>query len=111
MYINDTMKTNLDPYKTPIEYWFEQKKEKLIVNTLITLFPLLSLFLVATIGIVHVRHQKARIYLYIFLGIVLFYGASLGLQKLLSFYTIPVVLFTWLGVTYYLYKKTILARF
>lgn len=111
MYINDTMKTNLDPYKTPMEYWFEQKKEKLIVNTLITLFPLLSLFLVATIGIVHVRHQKARIYLYIFLGIVLFYGASLGLQKLLAFYTIPVVLFTWLGVTYYLYKKTILARF
>jgi lipopolysaccharide export system permease protein len=111
MYINDTMKTNLDPYTTPIEYWFEQKKEKLIVNTLIAFFPLLSLFLVAAVGIVHVRHQKGRIYLSIFLGIVLFYGASLGLQKLLFFYTIPLVLFTWLGVTYFLYKKTILARF
>jgi len=66
---------------------------------------------IGSMGIVHVRHQKARVYLYLFISIVLYYGATLGLQKILSFYTIPLVLFTWLGVTYFLYKKTILARF
>ena len=133
MYINDTLKTMIIDYATPLEYWKamnddpskyshpykrllvqktnERRREMFIINTLITLFPLISLFLVASMGIVHIRHQKARVYLYLFISIVLYYGASLGLQKLLAFYTIPVVLFTWLGVTYYLYKKTILARF
>lgn len=116
MYINDTLKTKLRTYSNALEYWTsdERKKSKtrkLITNTLISLFPIISLFLVAAIGIVHIRHQKAKIYLYIFLNIILFFGATLGLQKLLVFYTIPVVAISWLVVTYMIYKKTILSRF
>jgi lipopolysaccharide export system permease protein len=116
MYINDTMKTDLTKYRTPLEYWLsderrDSKKHMLITDTLLALFPLLSLFLVASIGIVHVRHQKARVYLYLFLGVLTYYGATLGLQKIFGFYTIPVVAFTWLLITYVLYRKTIVARF
>jgi lipopolysaccharide export system permease protein len=116
MYINDTMKTDLTKYRTPLEYWFanerqDSKKHMLITDTLLSFFPLLSLFLIASIGIVHVRHQKARVYLYLFLGVLIYYGATLGLQKIFGFYTIPVVAFTWLIVTYLLYRKTIVARF
>ncbi len=116
MYINDTMSTDLTRYRTPLEYWKsehrrESKKHMFITDTLLSLFPILSLFLVAAIGIVHVRHQKGRVYLYLFLGIVVFYGATIGLQGILSFYTIPVVALTWLLATYIYYKKTIVARF
>ncbi len=116
MYINDTMSTDLTRYRTPLEYWKsehrrEGKKHMFITDTLLSLFPVLSLFLVAAIGIVHVRHQKGRVYLYLFLGIVVFYGATIGLQNILSFYTIPVVALGWLLATYVYYRKTIVARF
>jgi lipopolysaccharide export system permease protein len=116
MFINDTMKTDLTKYRTPLEYWLsderkESKKQMLITDILLSLFPILTLFLIASIGIVHVRHQKARVYLYLFLGVIIYYGATLGLQKIFGYYTIPLVAFVWLGVTYFLYKKTIVARF
>ncbi|WP_324172954.1 LptF/LptG family permease [Sulfurimonas sp.] len=116
MYINDTMATDLATYRSPIEYWLsderkESKTHMMITDVLLSLFPLISLFLVASIGIVHVRHQKGRIYLYLFLGILIFYGATLGLQKTLVYYTIPFVIISWLTGTYYMYKKTILDRF
>jgi len=116
MHINDTMTTKLITYKSAIDYWKTDnkrhiKRRMLITNTLLSLFPLLSLFLVASIGIVHVRHQKGKVYLYLFLSIVVFYGAALGLQKLFLYYTIPIVAITWIIATYTIYKKTILARF
>ncbi len=63
MFINDTMKTDLDEYQTPMEYWFPKEpsiktQKRLITNALFSIFPILSLFLIASIGIVHVRHQK-----------------------------------------------------
>jgi len=116
MYINDTMTTDLTTYRSPLEYWLsndrkESKMHMIITDTLLSLFPLISLFLVASIGIVHVRHQKGRIYLYLFLGVLLFYGATLGLQKALIYYTIPIVATVWLMATYIIYRKTIVSRF
>lgn len=116
MYINDTLNTKLRTYSNALAYWTsdERKSAKtrmLITNTLISLFPILTLFLVASIGIVHVRHQKAKIYLYLFLTIVFFYGATLGLQKILIFYTIPLIALATIIATYIMYRKTILARF
>lgn len=116
MFINDTMKTNLREYKTPINYWLSddgrKKKDKmLITDILISLFPVISLFLVASIGVVHVRHHKGKVYLFLFLGILVYFGLTLGLQGLLWFYTIPAILISWLVATYIYYKKTIVARF
>ncbi|MCD6190449.1 MAG: LptF/LptG family permease [Sulfurimonas sp.] len=116
MFINDTMETDLTVYRKPLEYWLsndrrESKKHMLITDTLLSLFPVLSLFLVAAIGIVHVRHQKSRVYLYLFLGVGLFYGATLGLQGLLGYYTIGAVALTWIVATYTLYRKNIVNRF
>jgi len=116
MFINDTMTTDLAVYKTPLEYWLsdeqkEKKKNKMITNTLLSIFPTISLFLIASIGIVHARHQKATLYLYLFIDIIIYYGAAIGLQKPLGYYAIAVVALTWIIVTYVIYRKTILARF
>lgn len=116
MLINSTMKTSLKEYKQPLEYWMskdgaDKKKRMFITDVILALFPILSLFLVAGIGIVHARHQKSRIYLYLFVGVVLYYGSTFAIQKLLGFYTIPLVITTWLILTYIFYKKNILDRF
>ncbi|MDQ1263757.1 MAG: lipopolysaccharide export system permease protein [Campylobacterota bacterium] len=115
MYINDTMKTDLEKYQTPLEYWFEKdskkKKKMFTVNVLFSLFPLLSLFLVLSIGIVHARHQKAKIYLFMFLGIVIYYALAVGVQIVASYFAIALLPILWLGTTYTVYKKTIVSKF
>ena len=116
MFINDTMTTDLTKYRAPLDYWLSDeradvKKHMLITNTLLSFFPLLSLFLIPSIGVVHTRHQKSRTYLYMFVSIVLFYGLTLGIQRFFGFYTIPIVMLAWLGVTYFIYRKTIRNRF
>lgn len=116
MYINDAMQVNLRKYETTLEYWrsdirASNKKKAIITNSLLSLFPLISLFLVVAIGVVHIRHQSSFVYLYLFGSVILYYGATLGLQELLSYYTIPVVSITWLVVSYTIYRKKIVNKF
>ena len=116
MFINDTLRSELIKYETTLEYWKSDvlrdwKNSMFITDTLLSLFPTISLFLVLSISIINARHEKSKIYLYLFLAILIFYGATLTIQKFILFYTIPVVLFTWLAVTYYIYRKIIVARY
>ncbi|MCK9453662.1 LptF/LptG family permease [Sulfurimonas sp.] len=116
MYINDTMKADLHEYQTPMQYWFPKdtslKTEKrLITNTLFSLFPVLSLFLIASIGIVHVRHQKGKVYLFLFLSIIIYDALAVALQLAISTYAVPVLIIGWLLATYIMYKKMIVSKF
>ena len=116
MYINDMMHADLTRYETPLEFWKSDyrrsnKDRKLILGTMFSLFPLASLFLALTLGVVHARHQKSYLYLYLFLGIMLYFVTTLALQKPLHFLTIPTVLLPWIVMTFWLYKRRILARF
>ncbi|MGE4418687.1 MAG: LptF/LptG family permease [Sulfurimonas sp.] len=116
MYINDTMKTDFDEYQTPMQYWFPNEPsakttKRLVTNTLFSLFPILSLFLIASIGIVHVRHQKGKVYLYLFLSIIIYDALVVALQLAISTYAVPVLIFGWLIATYIIYKKIIVDKF
>lgn len=116
MLINDTLSTHLTPYRSTLDYWrsderAKQKKRMFITDALLSIFPLISLFLIVSLGVVHARHQKSYIYLFLFLSVALYYGAILLLQDKLSFYTIPTVAFAWFVLTYLLYRRTIVKRF
>ena len=116
MLINDTMKTDLMHYKKPLQYWLsddfkERKKHLLIRNSLMSLFPIVTLFLVVTFGVVQVRHQKSKIYLYLFLTILFYYAGLLALEKYLGFYTIAAVSIGWLIGSYLLYRRIIVRKF
>lgn len=120
MIINDMMNFNLDKYQTPIDYWLgsgdniyikKRKHRKFIMYSILSLFPILSIFSVMGIGIVNARHQQGHLYLSIFLVILFYYGAAFGLRKTFMFYTIPLVTITWISVTYYLYRTKVVARF
>ena len=116
MYINNSTTTNLTKYSTPLEYWRsnerrEKKNKNFTINLLLSIFPILGLFLISSIGIVHARQQKGKIYLYMFLSVITYYGSVLGLQSAIKFYTIPLVVSIMFAVSYTIYKKTIVARF
>ena len=116
MYINDTMKTDLMHYKKPLEYWlskegYGRKKHLFIRNTLMSLFPIVSLFFIVSFGVVQVRHQKSKIYLFMFLTILLYYASLLSVEKYLGFYTIGAIFFGWLALGYLYYRQTIVRKF
>ncbi len=125
LYINDTVVAEIDTYTNPITYWttlytlydtpqfgkvrlvHEKKVQQLTSYTLMSLFPLLSVFLIVALGIVHARHQKRWIYLWLFVSIVTFYVATIILQKVLGYNAIWVVSLSWLLVTYGFYRKLV----
>ena len=116
MFINDKLHTDLTIYKQPYGYWFgnpndRNRRKMFITDALLSVFPVVSIFLVLTISIVQTRHQKSRVYLYLFLGTLIYYGLTLGLAGAIKYYTIPVVFVLWLSVTYFMYRKIIVNKF
>lgn len=116
MLINNNTHTKFEKPTTAFQYWSNYKtnhslKEELITNISLTIFPLLTLLFAVAIGIEHARHGKQKIYLYLLLSIVFYYGATIGLGKTLGFYTIPLILLISLGGSYLLYRKKIARRF
>lgn len=114
--INETLTNKHVDYYGTLDYWTNDKKrakkqQLLITNSLLSLFPLLSIFLILALGIVHARHQKRWIYLWIFLSIILYYGSTMLLKNWLIYWTIPTVATLWLLGTYLLYRNSVGKRF
>ncbi|MBD3798995.1 LptF/LptG family permease [Sulfuricurvum sp.] len=114
--INDMLNTDPTVYRNTFDYWTNSerrdKKDKLLItNTLLSLFPPISIFLIIALGIVHARHQKRWIYLWLFLSIVGFYSATIIMQKWLGFHTIWVVATLWIIITYGFYRRLVGSRF
>jgi lipopolysaccharide export system permease protein len=113
MYINDTTVADTDDYKNTLQYWFnpdqrEKMTRKFTINSLVALFPLLSLLLIPTIGIINARHQKGYTYAYIFITVILYYAITFLLARPLGLYTIALVsVMTLLSVSYLYYQKVL----
>jgi len=115
-YINDIMSSENEPYINAYDYWTnelnrDKKNQRLVINTLIGLFPLTSLFLIGALGVVHARHQKRWIYLWMFLSIVGYYAASVMSYNWISFHAIWVVITLWVIITYSFYRRLVGIRF
>ena len=116
MYINDTTVADTDEYENTLQYWLdpdqrEKMTRKFTINTLVALFPLLSLLLIPTIGIINARHQKGYTYAYIFTAIILYYATTFILARPLGLYTIALVSFSTLLSVSYLYYQKVLKRY
>ena len=116
MFINDTSIADADEYKNTLQYWTnpdsrEKMTRKFTISMLISLFPLLTVFLTLAIGIINARHQKGHAYAYIFLTVVLYYLATFGIEKTMSLYTIPIVALSTLLIVGYLYYLKVVKRY
>lgn len=113
MFINDTSIADTDEYKDTMQYWLnpdkrEKMTKKFTINTLVALFPLLSVLLVPTIGIINARHQKGFTYAYIFLAVIIYYASTFILAKPLGLLTIALVsVLSLLSVSYLYYQKVV----
>lgn len=115
-YINDMLSTDPTIYRNTLDYWTnvekrDKKVQLLITNTLLSLFPLLSIYLIIALGVVHARHQKRWIYLWLFLSVIGFYSAAIIFQQWIGFNTIWVVVLGWLVITYGFYNRLVGRRF
>jgi len=116
LYINDSAKTNTVKYVNTQQYWLNPKnrknlKKKFIISSLLTLFPLISVFLIPTIGIINARHQKGHAYAYIFATILAYYGTTFAILKIFDLYTIAVISIPSLLIFMGLYYKKIIKRY
>lgn len=116
--INNVVKEDRIFFTNTLEYWTTSPTEQeyrthlFTTNTLLSLLPLLSLFLIVGLGVVHARHQKRWIYLWLFLSIIFFYSGSIIIQKWFGLHTIWVMALVWLVGTYFgIYKKLVGHRF
>lgn len=115
-YINDMLTTDLTVYRDTIDYWTnnelrERKNQRIVTDTLLSLFPFISIFLIVALGIVHARHQKRWIYLWLFVSIIIFYSAAIITYQLIGFHTIWVVALLWVIGTYLFYRNLVGKRF
>ncbi|RLA69334.1 MAG: permease [Epsilonproteobacteria bacterium] len=116
MYINDILNADLDLYQNALEYWMDPNKRqkkirKFITHFLFSIFPLISLYMILSIGITHDRHQKGFVYLYLFVSLIVYFGSSGMLHSVMGFYAIPLIITVWLSTSYLFYRQKILARF
>lgn len=115
--INDVIKSDSTLYTDTLTYWTmspsdqEFRTRLLITNALLSLLPILSLFLIVALGVVHARHQKRWIYLWLFISIVIFYSCAIITQRWLGFHAIWAVALGWLFATYFIYRRLVGNRF
>ncbi len=114
--INDMITDERSIYTNTFDYWTSPidevyRKNLLITNTLLSLFPLLSLFLVVGLGVVHARHQKRWIYVWLFATIILFYSSAILSGRMIGYDAIWAVSVVWLVITYFIYRRLVGNRF
>jgi len=110
MSINDTSKLKDINYKGVIKYWSEGFSNKKIrknfsLYILISLFPLISIFLILAFGILNPRYDKNHSYFYIISSTVIYYILIYNGAKTIPFIAIGLIPAIWLIGSYFIYKK------
>ena len=114
--INDTSILSKLQYTSSLDYWDDIEKErgkrdKFITSVLFSLFPILSLPLLLSLGMVNSRHEKSRTYFNIFISLALFFALFTSLGTLIKLWSIPVSIIIWSIITIIIYKQKILKRY
>lgn len=86
-------------------------RRKLSSSILISLFPLLSLFFLPLLGIMHPRFQKNYAYFYVMVAVGIFYALVHLASNHLPLAGIPLVAGVWLALGYGLYRRFIAPYF
>ncbi|MGD9654075.1 MAG: LptF/LptG family permease [Sulfuricurvum sp.] len=115
-YINNSITKKIKTYRSTLDYWtgedrHDKKVRAFITNILLSLFPILSIWLILALGIVHARHQNRWIYLWLFVAVVAYYVLSVVLQQWIGFHAIWMVGISWVVLTYMLYYRLVGKRY
>lgn len=114
--INDTSILSKLHYTSSLDYWRPMERsrsirDKFITSVMFSLFPLLSLPLLLSLGMVNSRHEKSRTYFNIFISLALFFALFSLMGTLIKVWAIPTSIIIWSVVTIIIYKQKILKRY
>jgi len=98
-------------YYTQYQHRYEVKLQKIATLSLISLFPLVSVLFILSIGVINARHQKGFTYLFIFLIVLVYYVAVFTLSKVLGLYTVALLVPATLAISAFIYNKKIAKRY
>jgi lipopolysaccharide export system permease protein len=115
MKINDLTSINNFKYLTTLEYLQyslenDKRREKLISALILATFPLLSIFLILSIGIQNMRYGKSLINILIGITILIFYMSAFALSKKIDFYAFAFIPL-WFIFTYIIYNRKISSQY
>jgi lipopolysaccharide export system permease protein len=116
MVFKNITKNNISNYSNIINYWtkIDNNKKRLkefVLAFLVSLMPILFIYLIVLIGIINPRNRNNYTSLQILLSILSYVIPIFILLPKLGVYTIPTIIILWIGVTYYLYKNRIKIRY
>lgn len=112
MYINDSIAGNdMENFTTSYEFWKEKINNKKDMDDfsffiLTSIFPTISLFLIATFGYFNPRYEKNRAVPYSLVAIVLYYVIVKAIDDKLFLHSLYIIPIIWIVGTYILYSKT-----
>ncbi len=113
MYINEIVENNsLFTFTTSLNYWIISLKHNLdndsfVFFILTSIFPLISLLLVASFGYFNPRYEKNRTVIYSILAVVIYYVVIKYIGDRLLLHSLYIIPFIWFIVSYLLYSKTV----
>ncbi len=115
MSINDTSQLDAIEHLNILEYWLSSIDDKkrarnLSLYILISLFPLLSIYLILAFGVLNPRYDKNNSYFYVIIATVIYYVLIYNGATKIPFLAILIIPLLWLFLSYLIYKKRV-ARF
>jgi lipopolysaccharide export system permease protein len=116
MVINNSPKTELIEYSDLIKYWSKvtednKRLKDMVIYILISIFPMVSVFLIVMLGVVNPRFTKNRSTLYMVTSIFIYFALVFVLAPKLNAWLLLVLPALWIASTFYLFKQNTLSRF
>jgi len=113
MIINESITNrNSENFTTVFDYWKKNIKanyeiEKFSFYILISIFPLISLYLILAFGYYNPRYEKNRSVGFSVISIVIYYLITDYAVKTVGLHSLYIIPPIWIGLSYYIYMKKI----
>jgi len=113
---SNSQKAIQDTFTNPIDYWSNMKeneklKKDFALSALISIFPIISMFLVIYIGYFNPRYEKNNASLFSAVSITIFIVSIVLLNKYIPIASIIIIPLVWIIVSYVLLRKYVLGRY
>lgn len=114
MYLYQSIENEfIEPFTNTFDYWTSKLADsdrvlrKFNFYVLISIFPLISMFLILQFSYFNPRFDKNRSSIYIIVSATLYYILAYYLSKSIAYYSLAVLPLLWLSISYFIYAKKV----
>lgn len=113
MFINDTISSkNQVIFTNSYDFWKNQLSKNWDIDdfnlfVLVSIFPLISSFLIITFGYFNPRYEKNRAVMKSIIAIIIYYAFIMTIKDKMALHALYVIPFIWIIGSYYLYSNSV----